>query len=452
MVAGFKTRRVTVSVSPVVVTLEVAAPAIVDYIRPDRETTGWRDGVTGATTLTKADLDRIPAMTPDESLKVISGFSLFRRSTSRASNPTTHGVTMRGLSASGSSRALVVLNGIPLNDGFGGWITWERLPPAAIDQITVQRGPMGDVFGSDALGGAIMLVTPSNRRPSGTASFETASLDTRSLSASGGGATNNAFVFGAASWFDSAGFIPVEPATRGPVDTPMDTTWTNAFGKATFGTERRLTLSGWGGRDDRGNGTALQRNASHGGTGSALFEGTFYQFAVTAAAAESANRYEQTFTSIGAGRATEKLTSTQDINTDVFRSSLSLGRPLSLGRGSGVVHSARWCRARRSDFADVRPTSTLSSSLVDNNQALSAQLASEPNVQADGDGRRSRGEWRAAGASGSAAASDDKSAVIGRAGLALAINQRRDPYAARRRPATDGRRSTSSCAIFPPEP
>jgi outer membrane cobalamin receptor len=419
---GFITKRAVVTTSPVRLQLEIAY-MIVDG--PDvygRQGMGWRDQMTGATTLTRTDLDRIPAMTPDESLKVISGFSLFRRSSSRASNPTTHGVTMRGLSASGSSRALVVFSGIPLNDGFGGWITWERLPAAAIDGVTVQRGPMGDVFGSDALGGAITLVSPANPSRSGVVSLEAASLDTRTLAASGGGASKQALVFGAASWFDSSGFVPVEPATRGPVDTPMDTTWTNAFGKAMFGRDRRLTLSGWGGRDDRGNGTALQRNDSHGGTGSALFESMFDQFSVAASAAESVNRYEQTFTAVATGRATEKLTSTQQIDTDVFRASMSVGRSLYVGGHSGVFQIRGALSRTTSAFDDIRPTTTLSSNLVDNNQSVSAQLAFNPADRLTLMGGV-RGEWRAAGASGGAAASDDKSAVIGRGGLSVAISR-----------------------------
>ena len=60
------------------------------------------------------------------------------------SNPTTHGVTMRGLSASGSSRGLVLLDGVPLNDGFGGWVTWTRLPPDAISRVDVDRGAEGE--------------------------------------------------------------------------------------------------------------------------------------------------------------------------------------------------------------------------------------------------------------------------------------------------------------------
>ena len=107
--------------------------------------------------LTSESLATIPAVTLDEALKTVSGFSLFRRSTARASNPTTHGITMRGLSASGASRGLVLLDGVPLTDGFGSWVTWTRLPAMALDTVEIDRGAQGSTFGSDALGGVLTL-------------------------------------------------------------------------------------------------------------------------------------------------------------------------------------------------------------------------------------------------------------------------------------------------------
>ena len=393
---GFVSRRMHVRASPASVLIEVAFVSDLVEVPAMRPDSGRRNAVTGTTTLTRTDLDRVPAMTPDESLKVISGFSLFRRSSSRASNPTTHGVTMRGLSASGSSRALVSFSGVPLNDGFGGWVTWERLPSAAIDQIAVQRGPMSDVFGSDALGGAISFTAPAVRRPTGAASFEVGSLDTRSASVSGGGPKGTATLFGAASWFDTAGFIPVEPATRGPSDTPTDTTWTNAFGRVVIGSARRLSVSGWGGSDDRGNGTVLQRNASHGGTGAAAFEMTSGQTQLAARLASSTNRYEQTFTTLlavaGVSRASERLTSTQHIDTDVIRGSVELRR--SIPRGVAALR-ASFTRTD-SDFEDVQTATTLSKTLIDNNQSVSGQFAVAP-VAALTLSAGGRVEWRNAG-------------------------------------------------------
>src|SRR6266852_4224420 len=58
------------------------------------------------------------APTVDDALRQVPGFSLFRRAGSRTANPTAQGVSLRGLGGSGTSRALVLDDGVPLNDPF----------------------------------------------------------------------------------------------------------------------------------------------------------------------------------------------------------------------------------------------------------------------------------------------------------------------------------------------
>ena len=71
-------------------------------------------GAAPVSVLTSSDLALLPPAPLDDALKTVPGFSLFRRTTSRAANPTTQGAGMRGLSASGASRALVLADGVPL--------------------------------------------------------------------------------------------------------------------------------------------------------------------------------------------------------------------------------------------------------------------------------------------------------------------------------------------------
>jgi outer membrane cobalamin receptor len=70
-------------------------------------------------------LQAIPATTLDGQLRSLPSFSLFRRSDSLTANPTAQGVSLRGLGPSGASRSLVLLDGVPLNDPFGGWVLWS---------------------------------------------------------------------------------------------------------------------------------------------------------------------------------------------------------------------------------------------------------------------------------------------------------------------------------------
>jgi len=93
----------------------------------------------------------------DDALRRVPGFGLFRRQTSRASHPTTQGVSLRGLGPNGVGRTLVLLDGVPINDPFGGWVEWVHLPPASVSQATIVRGGGAGPWGNSALAGVVRL-------------------------------------------------------------------------------------------------------------------------------------------------------------------------------------------------------------------------------------------------------------------------------------------------------
>ena len=66
--------------------------------------------------------------------------SLFRRTSSAAANPTTQGISLRAIAPSGAGRTLVLLDGVPLNDPFGGWVIWSRATPESLESLDVIRG------------------------------------------------------------------------------------------------------------------------------------------------------------------------------------------------------------------------------------------------------------------------------------------------------------------------
>ena len=105
-------------------------------------------------------------VTLDDTLRRVPGFSLFRRSSSLTAHPTTQGVSLRGVGPSGTSRSLVLFDGMPLNDPFGGWVQWNRLPPLALDSVELARGAGSSLYGSSSLGGTVQLlpVHPAGRR------------------------------------------------------------------------------------------------------------------------------------------------------------------------------------------------------------------------------------------------------------------------------------------------
>jgi outer membrane receptor protein involved in Fe transport len=115
------------------------------------------DPVFAKAVLSRADLARSPGLRLDDVLRSVPGFGLFRRQSSRSAHPTTQGVTLRGLGASGAGRTLLTLDGVPQNDPFGGWIDWSRLPTSTIDTASVVRGGGAGPWGNAALAGVIAL-------------------------------------------------------------------------------------------------------------------------------------------------------------------------------------------------------------------------------------------------------------------------------------------------------
>ena len=115
--------------------------------------------------LSSSDLKTTAGIGLDDALRQVPGFTLFRRTPSRGANPTTQGATLRGLAGSGASRALVLEDGVPLNDPFGGWIYWGRVPRAAVERVEVVRGGGSDLYGSSALAGVVQVLRADTEVP-----------------------------------------------------------------------------------------------------------------------------------------------------------------------------------------------------------------------------------------------------------------------------------------------
>ncbi len=160
-----------------------------------------------------------PSLAVDDFLRQVPGFQLFRRSSSLVSNPTAQGVSLRGLGASGASRALVLLDGVPLNDPFGGWIPWSRVPLDAIEQAEIVRGPPAAPWGNYAMGGVINLIT---RRPVAERQVElVGEAGTRGTARGGawvGGRRAPLVASLRGEWLGFGGFPVVRDDQRGPID------------------------------------------------------------------------------------------------------------------------------------------------------------------------------------------------------------------------------------------
>ncbi len=172
--------------------------------------------------VTLLDRERIAnsaAPTLDDLLRQVPGFSIFRRTSSRNANPTTQGVSLRGVGASGASRSVVLFDGVPLNDPFGGWVQWNRNPPIAVDEVEVLRGGASSLYGGSALSGGIEL-RPRSAIDDLVLSGEAFGGSQRTAAASAfAGTTWQGWLADiSAGHFQTRGYIPVDEEQRGPVD------------------------------------------------------------------------------------------------------------------------------------------------------------------------------------------------------------------------------------------
>ena len=95
----------------------------------------------------------------EDALSTVAGFQQFRRSDSRSSNPSAQGVTLRALGGNATSRALVLLDGVPMIDPFFGYAPLSALAPERLASARVTRGGGSGPFGAGALAGTIELTS-----------------------------------------------------------------------------------------------------------------------------------------------------------------------------------------------------------------------------------------------------------------------------------------------------
>jgi len=155
----------------------------------------------------------------DEALATVPAVSLFRRTSSLAANPTTQGISLRAIAPSGAGRTLVTLDGVPLNDPFGGWVIWSQVPTESIESLDIVRGAGAGPYGAGALTGVIQL---RERERGGGLDASIAERGGARLAGSGGVDAGPVRLTGSVLYEASDGYVPVRGAAAGAADTPLD--------------------------------------------------------------------------------------------------------------------------------------------------------------------------------------------------------------------------------------
>ncbi len=161
------------------------------------------------------------SQTVENALRDVPGLQQFRRSDARSANPTSQGVTLRGLGGNASSRALLILDGVPQADPFGGWVAWPGYDALALAEARVTRGGGSVTDGQGAIAGTIELFSDNvgDRIELGAAYGSRNSVDADLLF---GRELGQGQLTISASYARGDGFIPIIEEQRGTVDRPAE--------------------------------------------------------------------------------------------------------------------------------------------------------------------------------------------------------------------------------------
>ena len=259
-------------------------------------------------------LRHAPALSLDGILRAVPGFRLFRRTDSTTAHPTTQGVSLGNVGPNGASRSVVLLDGIPMNDPFGGWVAWNRFLPSSLSGVRLVPQAGVSPWGTASLGGVIALDSRFlNEAPF---AFLEASAGDRlrhqgALAFAQDTASGRTRFFGSIQETDFAGYPVIRSDRRGPVDIrassraqAFDAGVRQAF---TPTGDWHLTLRAQGWQEQRNNGTPLTTNSGNALDFSARLtrDAGPRDWALESILFSQKRRFDSLFSSIATDRATE---------------------------------------------------------------------------------------------------------------------------------------------------
>jgi len=266
------------------------------------------------TVLGQDQLQTIPGNELDDRLRQVPGFSLFRRSSSVVANPTTQGVSLRGTSSSGASRTLILWDGIPLNDPFGGWVYWDRVDPSYISSVEIDRGASTSLFCDRAMGGTISIFSPPQEHDHLFFNYLGGNENTHDVS----GAYSNFW----GRWglsvhsrgFTTDGYYIVPDDVRGSVDRQANLRFATGDVHVDYlGVKNRLAIRFDMLAEERVNGTVLTHNSTGLGTLGTTYTHSWTNDEISVLGFHTQEQFHSTFSAVSADRNSERLTSRQTV-------------------------------------------------------------------------------------------------------------------------------------------
>ncbi len=282
------------------------------------------------TVVTREQLRLSAAQTLEDVLQEIPGLNFRFPFQAGVAHPSWQAVTIRGLGGTAASRTLVLVDGVPLNDPYFGWVRWSQIPVELIERVEIVRGGATVSWGGQSLAGVVHVITRSPRAGGLSAAAQGGSQSTfrgDAMTTFGGDQVRG---YLAGEYFDSGGYTLTEETQRGEVDIPSASDHAALRGKIEIEASDRLRIRAQGNyfNQDKANATPLRNNTTEAGfgqlgatllgdNGSTLTLNAFLQ----------AQTYVNSFSTVDDTRDSEVPSISQDVPSSGFGANLVWDKP-----------------------------------------------------------------------------------------------------------------------------
>jgi vitamin B12 transporter len=215
-------------------------PVIISATRDEQS---LESTISSATVITAKELAERQITTVGDALRSVVGVDVVR-------NGGPGGVTNVFLRGANSSQTLVLIDGIPVNNPTVGGFDFADLTTDNIERIEIVRGPKSSLYGSDANGGVINIVTKKGQGPpKATLSIEGGRYATTHEAVALSGQSGPVDYSAGVSYERTEGFSSAASGTE--PDGYQNTTFSSKLGLAVLG-DGRLEFNGryWLGQAD----------------------------------------------------------------------------------------------------------------------------------------------------------------------------------------------------------
>jgi len=190
-------------------------PMVISATRTERTVS---DLPVSTTVLDQQTVQQTPAFTSDGLLQSVPSLNFSSYMPSYINHPTGNWLSIRGLGGI-APHVLVLMDGVPVNDPFMGYVDFNRIPKERIDRVEIVRGGSSSLWGSFAEGGVVNFIThPIDATELSVTTMGGSDATFRSDIHSSQKVDDRLGISLDVNYFITAGYDPVAPDERGAID------------------------------------------------------------------------------------------------------------------------------------------------------------------------------------------------------------------------------------------